>query len=85
MRKDGVIVTSRNIPATDVTPEAHAEARVDKKLTMDSIVWVARVGKGTRDWALARPCDRCQLRMKTAGVRKVIYTISPGEWGTMQL
>jgi len=85
MRRDGVIVSSRNIAATDVTPEAHAEARVVKKLTHDSIVWVARVGRGTGHWALARPCDKCKRRMKVAGVRKVVYTIAPNEWGIMQL
>ena len=85
MRNDGVIVTARNIAATDITPDAHAEARVVKKLTLDSCVWVARVGKGTRDWALARPCSSCQRRMKSAGVRKVVYTISPNEWGVIQL
>lgn len=85
MRKDGVIVSARNIAATDVTPEAHAEARLMKKITCDSIVWVARVGRGGGAWALARPCDRCRRRMKTAGVRKVVYTISPNEWGVMVL
>ena len=85
MRNDGVIVQSRNIAAKDVTPDAHAEARLVKKLTHDSIVWVARVGKGTKDWALARPCDGCQLRMKLAGVRKVVYTISNSEWGVILL
>jgi len=85
MRKDGVLVTARNIAATDVTPWAHAEARVVKKLTCDSIVWVARVGRATGEWAMARPCDACQRRMKTAGVRKVVYTIAPSEWGVIQL
>lgn len=85
MRNDGVIVSARNIAATDVTPSAHAEARVVKKLTCDSIVWVARVGRGSNSWALARPCEKCQRRMKTAGVRKVVYTIAPNEWGVIQL
>lgn len=85
MRNDGVIVSARNIAATDVTPSAHAEARVVKKLTCDSIVWVARVGKATGEWALARPCDKCMRRMKTAGVRRVVYTIGPNEWGIFQM
>jgi len=85
MRNDGVIVTSRNIAATDVTPQAHAEARVSKKLTVDSIVWVARISRGLEDWALARPCFRCLHRLKSSGVRKVVYTIAPNEWGVIQL
>ena len=84
MRNDGVIVFSRNIAATDVTPSAHAEARVIKKLTPESFVWVARISRNTEEWALARPCWRCLNQLKTAGVKKVIYTISPNEWGTIQ-
>ena len=85
LRNDGVLVSSRNIAATDVTPTAHAEARVVKKLTCDSIIWVARVSRAHGDWALARPCQKCQNRMKTAGVRKVMYTIAPNEWGVILL
>jgi cytidine deaminase len=85
LRKDGVLVTARNIAATDVTPEAHAEARLCRKMTHDSIVWVARVGRADSSWALARPCDSCRRRMKSAGVRKVVYTIAPNEWGVLQL
>jgi tRNA(Arg) A34 adenosine deaminase TadA len=85
MRSDGVIVSARNIAAKDVTPSAHAEARLCKKITCNSIVWVARVGRGTKSWALARPCFQCQRRMKTTGVKKVIYTIAPDEWGVLML
>lgn len=85
LRRDGVLVSARNIAATDVTPSAHAEARVVKKLTCNSVVWVARVGRARGDWALARPCEKCQNRMKTAGVKKVIYTIAPNEWGVLLL
>ena len=84
-RKDGVIVSSRNVSSTDCAPNHHAEARVVRKLTPDSIIWVARVSRRDGQWALARPCTGCQIRMKMAGVKKAIYTIAPGEWGIMLL
>lgn len=85
IRNDGVIVTSRNISATDHAPRHHAEARLSRKLTPNSIVWVARVARRDGAWAMARPCQGCQMRMKTVGVEKVFYTIAPGEWGVLEL
>jgi cytidine deaminase len=85
LRNDGVLVTAKNIAATNVVLTHHAETRVVRKLTPGSVVWVARVLRSTGEWTLARPCGSCQNRMKTAGVKKVIYTIAPNEWGTLQL
>jgi cytidine deaminase len=85
LRNDGVLVTAKNIAAKDVVPTHHAEARVVRKLTPDSIVWVARISRSTGEWTLSRPCNGCQRRMKIAGVKKVVYTIGPEEWGTIQL
>jgi cytidine deaminase len=83
-RRDGVLVTARNIAATDIAPSHHAEARVVRKLTPHSTVWVARVAKGTGEWAMSRPCGGCQRRMKASGVKRVVYTINPDEWGVIQ-
>ncbi len=33
--------------------------------------------------APARPCEGCQSFIKECGIRKVTYTISPEEWGTI--
>lgn len=85
LRNDGVIVSAKNVAATDIVPTHHAEARVVKKMTPDSTIWVARVSRSTGNWTMARPCSGCQRRMKTAGVRKVVYTIDPEEWGTINL
>lgn len=85
LRKDGVLVTAKNIAAANIVPTHHAEARVVRKLTPDSVVWVARVLRSTGDWTMSRPCTSCQVRMRTAGVKKVVYTIGPDEWGTIQL
>jgi len=84
LRNDGVIVSSRNVSALDYAPDHHAEARLVRKMTPNSIIWVARVLKnGT--WAIAKPCNPCRTRLKAAGVRRVVYTIGHNEWGIMDL
>lgn len=85
LRKDGVIVTAKNIAAANIVPTHHAEARVVRKLTPDSMVWVARVLRSTGEWTMSRPCLGCQGRMRAAGERGVVYTIGPDEWGAIQL
>jgi tRNA(Arg) A34 adenosine deaminase TadA len=85
VRNDGVIVSSRNIAATDCAPQHHAETRLARKLTPNSTVWVARVAKGTGGWAMARPCAGCERRLRVAGVTKVVYTIAPNEWGIIDM
>lgn len=85
LRNDGVLVTAKNIAAANIVPTHHAEARVVRKLTPNSVVWVARVLRSTGEWTLSRPCKGCQSRMRAAGVRKVVYTIDKDEWGTIQL
>ncbi len=84
IRKDGVMVYSRNVASAEPAPNHHAETRLVRKMTPGSVVWVARIAKGTGGWAMARPCPNCQRRLKAAGVEKVVYTIGPGEWGTME-
>jgi tRNA(Arg) A34 adenosine deaminase TadA len=84
IRADGRIVTSRNGASRQQCPEAHAEARLCRKLTKGSIVWVARV---TRSGVvgLAKPCSRCQAILRSTGVTRVYYTISDTESGIMEL
>lgn len=84
LRSDGVIVAARNISARDIVPTHHAEARLIKKLTPDSIVWVARILRSTDKWTTSRPCTSCQSRMRSAGVKKAVYTISHDEWGVIE-
>ena len=84
LRNDGLIVTAKNVAATDIVRTHHAEVRVIRKLTPNSIIWVARVSRVDGKWTTSRPCSSCQRRMKNAGVKKVVYTISPDEWGTIQ-
>ena len=84
LRNDGVLVIAKNIASQNVVPTHHAEARVVRKLTPNSVVWVARVLRSTGEWASARPCEGCQRRMRIAGVIRVIYTITKNEWGVIQ-
>ena len=82
-RNDGVLGSSRNIAAADYAPGHHAETRLIRKLTPGSVVWVTRVTRGDGLWALARPCSGCELRLRGAGVERVVYTIGPNEWGVI--
>ena len=43
-------------------------------------MFVARVTKNN-DLAIARPCPSCRILIEEAKVRKVHYSIGPGEWG----
>lgn len=79
-RSDGAVVFSTNERTRAPNPNAHAEARVLKKTDFGSTLWVARVNKDG-SWSMARPCSKCQARIRNRGVKKVYYTISPGEYG----
>ena len=63
--------------------EMSCRGKIDEKIDSWNVA-VARV-LANGDWALARPCKNCQTCMKRKGVKRVYYTISPGEYGTMLL
>src|SRR5690554_3819666 len=79
-RKDGAIVYSVNELIRFPTPSAHAEARVLKKSGRGATLWVARITKDST-WTIARPCARCQAKIRNMNVQKVYYTIAPNEFG----
>lgn len=83
-RHDGVVVASRNGFSRMPVPASHAEARLCLKLDVGATVWVARV---TRDghFALAKPCAPCEERLRSRGVRRVVYTTGPGEYEVLRL
>jgi tRNA(Arg) A34 adenosine deaminase TadA len=86
LRSDGVIVGAPNAPAPDKTPQAHAEARLCRKLDKGATVFVARKSNGSDAiYRLARPCASCQKIMKSKKVARVYYTISDSEFGVMDL
>lgn len=79
-RKDGAITYSVNEHTRVPVPGGHAEARATAKADVGSILYVARV---TRDgqWAMSRPCSKCQAIIRNRGIEKVYYTIAPNEFG----
>lgn len=83
-RNDGVRVFARNGSGIVPTPDAHAEARILRKLDVDATVYVARILRNNQ-WALAKPCQPCQKRLAAKGVSRVYYTIAPGEYGCLIL
>lgn len=85
LRNDGVFVSSRNLAGTDIVPDHHAESRLARKLTPGSTVWVARVSRRDGEWALSRPCKGCEMRLRSTGVKRIVYTIGPNEWGVIDL
>jgi len=80
-RKDGAIVVSTNEKVQKPTPTAHAEARVLRKAGKGATLWVGRVMRSDHSWAMAKPCKKCQALIRSMGVVKVYYTISPGNFG----
>lgn len=81
LRYDGVLVTSTNTTVIEnQTPSAHAEARALRKAGRGAILWVARVLKDRKTWAMAKPCKNCRARILNKEVIKVYYTTGPGEF-----
>ncbi len=88
VRDDGAIVSAKNGAVFSTTienyhliPESHAEGRVLRKLGKRGVLYVARVAKASRDFAMSRPCPMCQNRIRSFGVKKVYYTINKDQYG----
>jgi len=81
LRKDGAEVRSRNSRVKDPNINGHAETKVLKKAGYGATLWVARVLKNGKTWAMAKPCPKCQALIRNKGVKRVYYTIGPGEYG----
>ena len=83
VRKDGAIVTSRNLSTRVPEPNAHAERRLVKKLDSGATVFVVRV-LSDGSLTLARPCPNCQKAMRGRGVKKCFYSITNNEYGVIK-
>ncbi|MFA5758563.1 MAG: cytidine deaminase [Clostridia bacterium] len=84
IRTDGTIVKSNNLENRLPEPQAHAEARVVKKMGFGGVIYVARV-LANGDYAIARPCKNCQGAMRLHGIRRCYYTIDNNSHGVMEL
>lgn len=82
-REDGAIVTATNIRTQDRIHSAHAEYRALKKAGTGATLWVARIDRYGQ-WAMAKPCSKCESLIKNKRVKRVYYTISPNEYGVME-
>lgn len=73
IRGDGTLVSSSNGPAMAPCPDAHAEARLARKLDRNAEVLVVRL-KRDGSYGMALPCVDCRKALALAGVAKVYYT-----------
>lgn len=88
IRNDGALVSAKNGAAFSTAidnyqhmPNSHAEGRVLRKLGKGGVLYVTRIAKGSRDFAMSRPCPMCQRRIRGFGVKKVYYTINKDQYG----
>lgn len=63
-------------------PSAHAEFKLARALPRGSVVYVVRLLKNG-EHAMARPCPSCMTALAHRAVKKIYYTIGPGEWGVI--
>lgn len=82
IRHDGVKVYSRNTTYRGTNPKTHAEIRVLRKIGSGTVIFLARVS-ADGDWRMARPCQNCQNVLGHHGIKRIYYTVGPGEFGTM--
>ena len=83
IRRDGAVVSSRNLPDCSKQAVHHAETRLCRKLDFGSEVFVVRIG---RDGKLmdCLPCPWCMKNLVDRGVRRCYYSLEDG-FGVLQL
>lgn len=66
----------------------HAETScvlgLNRSVTSGGTMYVARVNRKGQ-WRMSKPCSMCHEVMKFVGIKKVVYTIAPNEWGTYKI
>jgi len=83
IRTDGARVFSRNGRSPLMGVHHHCEARLCRKLSNGSVIYLARVTR-LGEWAMAKPCFRCDRVLRNREIAKVYYTVSPGVFGIWQ-
>ena len=77
VRNDGAIVSSLNGMCEEPNRLVHAEYKLSRKLDVGSVVFVARVAKKDKTFAMAKPCFSCEKVMRSKGVKKCIILLEP--------
>lgn len=77
MERNKILAMTSNLPCRECTPEAHAEARLARRVNLrNKTVYVLRFRKD--GMALAKPCANCMTILKNARVSKVYYSTEEG-------
>ena len=85
-REDNALVFARNEAAEAPNPRTHAEARLCRKLGLNSpAVYVARFSPGSMGFAMAKPCRNCERLLRNKKVKRVYFTISHKDWDYLDL
>lgn len=93
IRNDGALVYSKNgasqfsdsVKKYQLIPNSHAEGRLLRKIGKYGTIFVSRVSKKDMTLAMAKPCEMCQVRIKSMNIRKVYYTINETEYGIWEV
>jgi hypothetical protein len=88
IRKDGARVLARNgavysseVDRYFIIPQAHVEVRLLRKLGAEGTMYIARVSRKDGSMVMARPCEMCQVFLRSKHTSKVYYTISNSQYG----
>jgi len=71
IRKDGTIVSARNVLSYNKEVRAHAECRCARKGAKE--IWVVRISQTDGRYLDSFPCNKCLRFMRVWGVKKVHY------------
>lgn len=93
IRNDGTIVSAKNgasqfsdsVKKYQLIPNSHAEGRLLRKIGKYGTIFVSRVSKKDMTMAMAKPCEMCQVRIKSMNAHKVYYTISDFQYGIWEV
>jgi tRNA(Arg) A34 adenosine deaminase TadA len=83
VRNDGAIVKALNSASELPNRQAHAEYRIASRIDYGATVYVARVRLMDGTFGMAKPCRDCMKILMARKVRKIYYTISQKEYGTI--
>lgn len=68
----------------DLSTHAEADALKRCGVTRGSIIYVARIGRNGKI-AMAKPCRRCTILLRNAGIKRAVYTINSTNYGVLTL